>query len=358
MSNLNLLDGKEINRENDKADPDSVSFRDFQAEEPEPEKIEKPDDPVAEQKSQQEIKRPIDDVPDFSRSSNWPVIGGIGGVIIIIMVLIFVFTGDRDPVETQISSGITMPDSSSMIADPDSEVIAANTLQAIQQESPVQSPIEKPEKIVDNNKIETTYSNTLSKTRKTAITGASLFGDFLSSFSSGVSISFFRYGNGSYFAEITTVSDPAFTQFMKKLKQNAKFVDAKVLSKREEFINNREFTIQQISGKFEAGIQQPEANSVLAANQIRPELIKTAQKFNFQVKQVDVSPAVSFDNSSFFPATLKALGEQNNVSAFIHDLVNSFRNVGVSKMMVSVVSQSNSNNTNIMLTLDLDIYNN
>ncbi len=90
MSNINLLDGKELNRQNDKTDPESVSFQDFQAEEPEPEKIEKPDDPVPEQQSQEEIKRPVDDVPDFNRSSNWPVIGGIGGVIVIVIVLIFI----------------------------------------------------------------------------------------------------------------------------------------------------------------------------------------------------------------------------------------------------------------------------
>ncbi len=358
MSNINLLDGKELNRENDKPDPDSVSFQDFQAPEPEPEKIEKPADTVAEQKPKEEIKRPVDDAPDFSRSSNWPVIGGIGGVIIIVIVLIFVFTRNRDTVDTQTSSGITLPDSSSMIAEPDSEAIIDNPPQLTQQSKPEQKPIEKPEKVTSNEKIETIYSNSLSETRKTGVTGASLFGDFISSSSSGATMSFFRYGNGVYFAEIKAVSEVSLTQFMQKLRQKNRFINVKVLSKRDEFIGRQDIIIQQIGGKLVAGNQFPRANITLASNQIRRELNKTAQKFNFQVKQIDVSPTVSFGNSSFFPATLKTLGQQNKVAGFIQDLMNSFGNVGVSKMMVSAVSTSNPNDTNIMLTLDLDIYKN
>ena len=356
MPNINLLDGKDFSREVEKIDEESVSFQDFQVEESEQEIVAPPveqevvEEPEKETVVVDEPKRFRDD-----HSTNWPMIVGIAASFVIIFMIIYFLVGrDGEKIAQQPEQGVS--DSTEVMTEAgqqdSTQATERPTEEVVQQLQPSETETKPPP---PPRQTEIVVTASLSEARKTGIAGASLLGDFLSAFPSGMKMSFFRYGNGSYSAEVAVSSDNVFNQFEQNLKSQNSALSPQVLSEKEIMVSGQVMKMRQISGTFPTSGSSPSATQELASNKIRSEITAAAARFNLELKQVSISPIVSSDAGQFKPATLKAFGDQSNMIGFVKDLLK-YQNVGINRLMLSVLSQTDLTGTNMMATLDLDIY--
>jgi len=339
MPNINLLDGKEYSREVEKIDLESVSFQETETiTDPEEEYTE----PVLveEEKDEIPVDQPIEESQPRSnrRSSPLPLFIGIAGALIIIFLFVYLkfFRGKDTPSIPEIIS-----------TEQQAEVAHSDSTRTTEQQ-----PINRPETITT----ETSSSVNLSESRKTGVVGSSLLGDFLSSFPSGMKLSFFRYGNSSYTAEFAANSTSIFDQFQQNLRAKNSSLQPKVLSDKEMLVGNQVMTIRQISGNLPPGNETPSASRSISSNNIRSDINSIANKHRLQIKQLDVSPVVNSGGNNIQLTTVKVSGNQGSLSSFIQELLNTYNNIGVNRMMISVLSASDIMNDNVMATLDLDIY--
>jgi hypothetical protein len=359
MPNINLLDGKDFSREVEKIDEESVSFQDFQVEESEQEIVAPPveQEVVKEPVKQEEETVVVEEREPFRRrSSNMPMIVGVAASFIIILLIIYFLMGrDGEQVADQPEQGTS--DSTEVVTEAgqqDSTQVVQQPAEEAgeQQQQPNETEIPAPPPPV---RTEIAATPSLSEARKTGVAGASLLGEFLSAFPSGMKMSFFRYGNGSYSAEVAVTSDNVFNQFEQNLKSQNTALSPQVLSEKEIMVSGQVMKMRQINGTFPTTGSSPAATQELASNKIRSEITAAAGRFNLELKQLSVSPTVSSDAGQFKPATLKAFGDQSNMIGFIQDMLK-YRNVGINRLMLSVLSQTDLMGTNMMATLDLDIY--
>lgn len=354
MPNINLLDGKDFFREVEKIEEESVSFQDFQEPDIESEKIEEPVEPTVVQEPSEEAAK-VEESTQFGyrkRSSNWPMIVGIAAAfVIILLIIIFLVRRDGEQIAQQPEQSAS--DSTEVLTEADRR----DSLQITQQ--PTEEVVEQRQQQTDVKTqpppTEASVTVSLSEARKTGAVGASLLGDFFTAFPSGMKMSFFRYGNNSYSAEVAAFSENVFNQFEENLKTQNKALSPQLLSEKEIMVGDQVMKMRQISGTFPTTGSSPSATQELASNKIRGEITAAAGKFNLELKQMSVSPTVSSAAGQFKPATLKAFGDQSNMIGFIQDLLK-YQNVGINRLMLSVLSQADLTGTNMMATLDLDIY--
>lgn len=354
MPNLNLLEGKDFAPEIEKPETESVTYHDFEASIEEPEEV----TPVEEVPAPEPVEAkatPIEPPSHFgARKSNWPIIIGIAAALLIIFLGVYYFVGTKKGGKVATSPPTGVPDTTGSVSS------AEDTSQKGRQipERPpetrevvtppsapqVGEPISTPFRVVAN----------LSDGRKTGATGVSLLADFLSAFPPGMRMSFFTYGNGAYTAEIAASSEPLFTRFEQTLQSRNIGLKPQVLSEREIFVGGQVMKLRQITGHFPPSASSATGN-ILAFEAIRREILTVARKYQIQVKQINISPEISAESAVFRPATLKAFGSQDHILAFIRELLAS-RNVGVNRLMVTVLSSAELLSSNMMATLDLDIY--
>ena len=348
MVNINLLEGKELSSEVD-LDMTEIVVSQQEAVGPEEELTEAApgvEETALEEKPSKEEK----ETPAFThrRSSPWPIIAAFAVVLaIVLFVFINPFKSSDTYTETTQQPVSEVPETAEVsepgVDKPDEE-LASETPEI---ETPKEEPV--------TEAIPVTVSAELDVQRQQNVAGATLLGDFLSAFPSGMSMAFFRYGGQNYLAEIMAPSSALFADFEQKLSSMSPGLLPETLSEEEKQYGGSTVQVRLIQGSIPMTGGTVSAIGSLDPDQIGADLTAKASEKGLEVRQIDISPQVSLNGSTLKPTTVKLSGLQNDVINFIKDILQSYNNVGLDKISISAVSPGGPSDARVSAVLDLDV---
>jgi hypothetical protein len=351
MSTLNLLEGNDFSKEVN-LEPASESLLDDQQIQPQEAKeqpaiaVEKTEE-HAEPETSQDKKQ-----YEFRRSSPWPIVAGIAGVLIIALTIIYYPRGSSD----EKANDQTQPESSQQttsqpeLEQPEDQqagdpVDVSNTADSTTEED---TGTESTEKSV--------APTALDNKRQQDFSGAIFLDNVLSSMPSGVKLSFFRYANEGYLAELVSESESLFSDLENSLDRISAETLSKALSQ-EKQIGTSTVLVRQIQGVIPSLKTAIIARGLLEDSQIQSGITAIANQSNLQIRQIDVSSEKSAGSTMQRPVTIKLAGTQTSVVNFIQDLLRSYQNIGLNKITITQSTRDLSN-PQVNSVLDLDVFRN
>ncbi len=351
MTTFNLLDGKDFSKEVS-MEPAPESLLDDQQIQPQEAKeqpaiaVEKTEE-HAEPETEHDTKQ-----YEFRKSSPWPIVAGIVGVLIIVLTIIFYPRGPsdekrNDQTQTESSQQVT---SQPEIEEPDGQQVG--------------DPVD-----VNNTPVSTTEEDTktintgtpavvtaLDNKRQQNFAGAIFLDNVLSSMPSGVKLSFFRYANEGYLAELVSESESLFSDLENSLDRNSAETLSKALSQEKQF-GTSTVLVRQIQGSIPSSNTPITATGLLEDSQIQSGLTVKANQSNLQIRQIDISSEISTGDTMQRLVTVKLAGAQTSVVNFIQDLLRSYQNIGLNKITITQSTRDLSD-PQVNSVLDLDVFRN
>lgn len=352
MATLNLLEGREFSKEVDLDSSQEATFpgvqdsQEIQKDQTKPEEIQ----PVAEEvesevKLEEPKKEEIKSSHEFRRSSPWPIIAGVVGGLILILVIFFnPFSsskddpgGQTDP-ETIQEPGEQPP--SQVSEDPVTQV---ETTEDVTKEEADPKTTEQP-----------SLSASLDNQLRQSTAAASFFVDFISAIPSGVKLSFFRCSSDGYLAAVMSQSQTLFSDFESNL-SNITSEDFSGTTTQEKQLGDMTVFVQQIRGSIPSSSKPLSAGGSLSDSDIQASLNAKAVQANLQIRQIEISPEISADNIRQIPVTVKFSGTLPSVELFLQDLLSSYQNIKLAKISITESSRDFSDNQ-VNSVLDLDVF--
>ena len=347
MPKINLLEGQEFSQEIDLERAGEI---------PIPEEIARPEGKIVEtapdMEKTVEKERPIQEQKETTafrqrRSSPWPIVVAVA-VVATIVLLVFLNPFKSSNNDTTEDPGQQTP----AVTDP-----AENTLkQEGEDTTPEEQLTAPPGEELTPGTMSAGLSEAIDLQRRQNAGGATLLGEFISAIPSGMALSFFRYGGENYLAEITASSNSLFADFESSLSRKSEDLVPNTLSEQEKKFGGAVVQVRQIQGTIPIGGTKVSAAGALDTEQIGVDLSAKASQSGLEVRELDVYPEMSSNGYRLRPATMKVFGLQQDVANFIQDMLQSYQNVVLDKVSISVVSPGNLSESRVSAVLDLDVF--
>ena len=349
MSTLNLLEGKDLSKEVS-LEPAPESVLEDQQIQPQEvkeqpviaiEKIEeRPESETSHEKKQHE----------FRRSSPWPIVMGVVGGLIILLTIIFYPRGSSD----EKTKDQTQQESSQQVTSqpPGMEEHEGQRVGDPVDES--STPVSMSEEDTKTVSTRTPVAVALDNKRQQTFAGMIFLDNVLSSMPSGVKLSFFRYANEDYLAELVSESESLFSDLENSLDRSSAETLSKALSQEKQF-GASTVLVRQIQGSIPSSSTSITATGLLEESQIQSGLTAKANQSNLQIRQIDISSEISIGNTIRRPVTVKLAGQQIAVVSFIRDLLRSYQNIGLNKITITQATRDLSD-SQVNSVLDLDVF--
>ncbi len=364
MPNLNLLQGKPFQKEVQPEAAESVTFEAFEPQPPE----EPAPEPAAETPAvAPEATKTAGEV-SYTRfgegRSSWPIFAAVAGALIILAVLWWAYRGFKGG-----GKEITVPPDTTKaaVAEKPGQPPAETAGPAPEQPSPpatktpappktAPAPGQQPAPAESVPSAPAVRAPTLELERKQGTVAVSLLGDFLNAMPANMVVSFLSFDGKTYSAELGAKTPTAFSEFERNLKRLQSGFVLKTVYEYEKPVNEQVFTFRQVQGSVPAAATAFAASNSLPGNAIRPRLSRLARKHGLTVRQLSVAPAAQVGGHTFRPVTAKFAGTQTEVKNFLRDLLGTYSNVGVDRLVITQIVPSPSPNARVRAALDLNVY--
>ena len=363
MPNLNLLQGKNFQKEVLPEETETVSFREFE--------------PAAQAEPAEETVKAPAEAPESiateqieyssfaERRSSWPIVAAVVGVILIGVVLYWAYRGSKGHPGEKVASAPDTTKVTEAAPQPGEQQPAETTPteQPAGTQTPAQAPAapktpEQPVKTEPSAPAPAPVSVVAApeKGRQQAAVAVSLVGDLLKALPSGAVLSFLSFDGETFMAEIGAPDASVFAAFQRNLRAIQPGFSVKTVFEREEEVGDRVYTFRQVQGKVPVISKQLSASNTLAAGRIRAQIARIAAKHGLALRQLSVSPAVQSGGHTFRPATIKLSGSETAAKGFISELLSTYANIGVDRLLITRITPTASTQASVNVVLDVDIY--
>jgi|GEM_PF-6056390 hypothetical protein len=354
MPNLNLLEGKPFQREVDLSVEEAPAVETEPVPQgPEPVRVEEPSAAGEKETASAEEKRPL---YYRERRSSFPYIMAAVGIFVIVLVLIFAYRGKKEGPEELLSAG----EDTTQVAEQEATAPEAEKPAEAQPAQPLagrqETPAEEPVREMRTPAPAAVAVPGLQEGRAKATVAASLLDDVLGAIPSQARLQFFSFSGSTYMLELAGLTEDVFQQFVNRLSGINPALVPKMLFETERMWGDRPVVIRQYRGKIPRGQGVPAAETRLASGQIRNSLTALVQQKALEIRQFGLSPAATVSGQTIRTATLKLYGDQARVVDFIQTLLNRYGNVGISKVLVTVMPSSQFADKQVTAVVDVDVY--
>ncbi len=193
----------------------------------------------------------------------------------------------------------------------------------------------------------------LSSEEKAGFAAVNLFGKFLEAVPAGAKIAFLSFNSGYFTIELYTPQKEILNAFLKRAKSSVPSLTQKIVSSDIGFYNGKKMRHTLIKGQISISGRTAAAGNVLGWKKAKPTVLALAKTDRVRVREIRESPLVTDEKGKHIPITVKFSGSEENTQKFLTDLLNGYRNVGVSRILISASREGGGNQQDAALDLNL-----
>ncbi len=357
MLKINLLQGKEVPFEEEKPEikeSEFLSAEDFVPEEEkiemaEPEPVEKPDQfqreedrvenppekpqPVVTKKTPvRETEEPEEFI--FQKKSKFPIVSVVVLLAAALLVVVyFKFFSNK--------KGASVP---AKIAVEDTTYKAAKTTTPEAQKAKT-----TPASASQSGAI----SAGLANEKKAGFTAVNLFGKVLNAVPSNAKIAFLSFDSGYFTIELYAQQKETINAFLQQAKASVPSFSYKIVSSDRKLYDGTKMHHMIISGQIALSGRAVASGNILESKNAKAAIGGLARTDRVRVRQIRKSPLVTDENGKHIPMTVKVSASGKNTQKFLTDLLNGYRNLGVSRILISASRTKGERQQNAALDLNL-----
>jgi len=372
MLKVNLLKGKDVPFAEEKTEIKESEFlsaeyfisekENFETAEQEP--VEKTDQPLAEEDhtesipkepkqavtEEESIKEPtVEEEFVFQKRSKFPIVSVVVLFAIVLIVLAyfkFISIKKSGPVPVKVA----VEDTTKKTAQPAAKEVAPTKKATHQVAKEKTVPVESPPSAMPS--IETRAAG-LSDEKKAGFAAANLFGKVLEALPSGAKIAFLSFNSGYFTIELYALKKETSNTFLQKAKASVPSFGYKIVSSDQGLYNGKKMHHTIVSGQIALSGGTVASGSVLGSEKAKAALLGLAKTDRVRVREIRKSPLVTDEKGKHIPMTIKISASAENIQKFLTDLLNHYRNVGVSRILMSASRSGGENQQDAALDLNL-----
>ena len=373
MLKLNLLKGKDVPSAEEKQEIKESEFLSAEEFAPQEEKIELVEEESAAEEEQRSIEtepsESVEKTPEthkikgaaveeaggeeeftFEKKSKFPIIPVVALLTIVLLAFVyFELMSNKKGVtnRTKIALQDTTQKKSSQSAEKEKVSTPKQKSKTTQEKT---APVLSTQAVKPSSK---NIRPGLANEKQIGFTAVNLFGKVLRAVPSGAKVAFLSFKSGYFTIELFARQKTLLNSFLKNAKTQVPSLSYKVVSDDRSFYGGTKMYHLIVSGQVALSGGTIVSGSVLSSQKAKASIYKLAKDDRVRVREIRKSPFVTDENGKHIPITVKITAQEEDVQKFISDLLNSYRNVGVSRILISASKPGASSRQDASLDLNL-----
>lgn len=365
MLKINLLEGKEVPFVEERPEikeSEFLSVEDFVP--PEEEKIERAEPEPAEKQDQDKAqvespsekpeplvaeKKPVKEATEieefsFNKKSRFPIVSTV--VLLVIALLVFAyFRFFSNKKGAPVPAKVAVEDTTQKAVKP-----AVQEGVSAKKTPPETAKVKTAPAAVSQGG---TPSAGLANEKKAGFAAVNLFGKVLDAVPSGAKIAFLSFTSGYFNIELYARQNETINTFLQQAKASVPSFSYKIVSKDRALLDGIKMNHVILSGKISLSGGAATSGSILEAKKAKAAILNLSRTDHVRLREVRKSPLVTDEKGKHIPITVKISASGENTQKFLTDLLNAYRNLGVSRILISASRTKGGHQQDAALDLNL-----